>query len=1022
MKQFNLPTISPVLRITLGLLSLMISLLLLGDLFGIIPNQKQSEMDARKIITESLAIQVSSEIAENQIEQAAELLNIVVKRNQNIQSVGLKGNSKKMIMQSDGHEQYWLTREDDYSTADHIQVPIYSNQDRWGTLEVSFTPLGSVWSTIFTGRSFAAMVLFIFIFGFIIYWVFLKRVLSELDPSSVVPDRVRSALDVLSEGLVILDASERIILMNDSLKSKLSLSESELVGKRLSSLPWEMENDALAFGKQALPWNVLFETNEIPILKHLKLKTDTQGTLTFDVNVSPIKAPNQKIKGAIVTISDITELEKKNNELGHMLKRLEKNRKEINRQNLELFELATRDPLTHALNRRSLIEGFNELLAEAYNQADVLSCIMVDIDRFKSVNDNYGHAVGDKVIQIVVNILQNTVRPNDLIGRYGGEEFIIVLPGTDESKAAEIANNIRFIISEIEHNEFPENLTITASFGIASTSDSIWESNKIIDHADQALYIAKQSGRNRVVRYSQKDADHSKVETSSGTALTKKKSHTRKNQSISSSVSKKRELTVKSEEMPTGTFEMMGELSRTVILDRLTQAIKLAQRDRTNLAVLTIFIDTIQITNNTLGHASAEKLRKVAFERLTETFRLSDSVMPEVDTSKSISLSRSSDSGFTAILSGIEEVQNTTWAIFRMMNELAVPVEIDGNEIVMTTNIGISIYETDGENPEQLLSNSKMALQKAREEGRGIFLFYNQKMNTLSKLSLKIESQLHQAVEREELYLNFQPIINMQTERVEKLEALLRWKHPELGLVSTDTFIDIAEHAGIIKTIGLWVIQKACNQLKDWHRNGHPHLMVSINLSAVQFYQPHLADEIIDIVKKEGLSPRSIAFELTETVLLKKLDHISETIFKLHSAGFIIALDDFGTGYSSLDHLRNFPIDWIKIDRSFMTNFPDDVNAVSIISGLISLAHNLGMHVIAEGVEHESQLLMLHDLKCDEIQGYLISRPLAAEDVTKYLESTNSRRLIRKVNMVKSGYKDEQNNTSLTEILNSPPV
>ena len=200
MKQFNLPTISPVLRITLGLLSLMISLLLIGDLFGIIPNQKQSEMDARKIITESLAIQVSSEIAENQIEQAAELLNIVVQRNQNIQSIGLKANSKKMIMQSDGHEQYWLSREDDYSTADHIQVPIYSNQDRWGTLEVSFTPLGSIWSTMFTGRSFAAMVLFIFIFGFI-YRYALRRLRKPIFWTQLILIVVLSALfwDIANE-------------------------------------------------------------------------------------------------------------------------------------------------------------------------------------------------------------------------------------------------------------------------------------------------------------------------------------------------------------------------------------------------------------------------------------------------------------------------------------------------------------------------------------------------------------------------------------------------------------------------------------------------------------------------------------------------------------------------------------------------------------------------------------------------------------------------------------------------------
>jgi EAL domain-containing protein (putative c-di-GMP-specific phosphodiesterase class I) len=357
-----------------------------------------------------------------------------------------------------------------------------------------------------------------------------------------------------------------------------------------------------------------------------------------------------------------------------------------------------------------------------------------------------------------------------------------------------------------------------------------------------------------------------------------------------------------------------------------------------------------------------------------------------------------------------------------MIKELSVPVDIDGNELVMTANIGVGVYPVDGEDAETLLSNSKMALYKAIEKGRGEYLFYNKEMNHLSKLSLKIESQLHQAIEKEELYLNYQPIVNMETGRIEKFEALLRWKHPEFGLVSPATFIEIAEHAGIIKSIGKWVIQRAVRQLKTWHNNGHSHLLMSINLSAVQFHQTHLADDIIEIVDQEGVSPQSIVFELTETVLLKSVDHVRKIIFQLHEAGFGFALDDFGTGYSSLEHLHKFPIQWIKIDKSFMDDFPSDVHAVSIVSGLIGLSHNLGMHVITEGIENESQLLILRNLKCDEAQGYLLSRPLSGTDATIFLDTTGSHRMIRKINASQDVPAKELDSRSVVEILNTPPV
>jgi len=1009
--KWTLPNISPVLRISIGLLLLTISLLLVGDLLGIVPNQQESEVASRKVMAESLAIQISSEIGEQRIKQAINLLNVIVKRNKTIQSIALRTKSKKIMMKSENHDVYWQSREDDSSTVDHIQVPIYEQQGRWGTLEVSFVPMGTIWSNMFTSRSFSAMILFVFIFGFIAYWLFLRRALSELDPSSVVPDRVRTALDVLNEGLVIVDRQERIVLINNALKKKLALSESELMGKRLSSLAWEMEDETQLLDKQMLPWNILLDTNEVPILKTLQLKSSQKETFTFDVNVAPIKAPNQKMKGVIITIDDVTELERKNSELNHILERLEKSKEEISRQNFELIELSTRDPLTDLLNRRALFQGLNTLLIEAQEQATRLSCIMIDIDFFKSVNDTYGHTIGDKVIQTFSGIFLTESNNNYLICRYGGEEFVIILPNTDCATAMEVADKIRIAIAEYSFEEIAENLHMTASLGVTCTEKKYMiGADKLIDQADQALYIAKQSGRNQVVRYIEKSAED-EVEI-----VTKRTVNISIVPEVASRVNRRN----KSEETLQHDFGRAEESVYTIILDRLTQAQKLAQRNKKHLAVLSIFVDTIQVTNNILGHAIATKLKIIAFERLSETFRISDSIMPTVNFDKNISLSRLSDSEFVAILSGIENDTDITWAIFRMMKELTVPVEIDGHEIVMTANIGVSSYPADGQASDTLLTNSKMALVKAREKGRSEFIFYNKEMNILAKKALEIESQLYLSLEREELYLNFQPIINVQTGMIEKVETLLRWKHPELGLVPPDVFVNIAEHAGSIKIIGRWIIERSCRQLYAWQKNGHPHLMISINLSAVQFYQQNIVEDIIKIVKKEGVSPKSIVFELTETALLKQYDYISESIHRLHEEGFRIALDDFGTGYSSLTYLQKFPIDLVKIDRSLMNSFPDDIHSVSIVSGLIGLCHNIGINVVCEGVENEIQLSMLTDLTCDEVQGYFISKPLPSNEMTEFLETTTTRQIIHQIHTKKAEHKHVQNTTMLGNILNTP--
>lgn len=1016
--KFKKPKISPIMSITVGLLLLTISIILIGDLLGLVPNHNKVQVDSRKTISESLAIQVSSSIGVGKIDNAVELLNVIVKHNDDIVSIRLKNKDKKSILETPDHSKYWVKKDDNKSTITNIEVPILKKEGRWGTLEVAFKPLNSLLDDFLDGNSLISLIVFLFITGTFSYWLFLKRALSELDPSAVVPDRVRTALDTLIEGLVILDSYERIVFVNESLKKKIGLSEKELLSKKLSDLNWMKEDETLMLNDKMMPWNQLFETGESPKSKHLKLKTQYDEIFSFEVNVSPIKEPNEQIKGVVVTINDITQLDKKNKELQHILGKLESSQEEIVRQNKELIDLATRDPLTNLFNRRALFESFDTLLLEAMSSADTISCIILDIDHFKSVNDTYGHSIGDDVLRIFALILQESVGINDIVGRYGGEEFVVIVPSKNEEEAAQVAESIRIRICEKVHEGLPTDLWIASSFGVSSTSSGEWKSDILIDLADKALYIAKENGRNRVVRYSQVDLDHSSIEVASAPISRIVKSTIGiADNNVKEYVQK--ELLDKSGEIALEVFDKIAILSRTVILDRLNQAIKLASRDQTKFTILTVNIDNIQSISNVIGHEAAEKLRKIAYNCLVKTFRSSDSVIPDMKGEKGLGLSRTSDNEFIAILTGIAKPSTTAWIVERMLKDLGEVVHIDGKEIVMTAHVGGSIYPMDGLHSEELLKNSNIALQKTLKGEIKSFLFYNDEMNELSKYELEVESQLRLALKREEFYLKYQPITNLKTSKISKFEVLIRWEHPTLGFVSPDSFINIAENSGMINSIGLWVFKKACYQLKRWQDDGYKNLKMSINVSVVQFYKKNFADEFIQIIEEVGVLASSIILEMTESVLVKEFAHISKILKTLNDKGFEIALDDFGTGYSSLEHLQEFPINCIKIDRSLMNDFPQNMNSISIVSALINLAHNLNLYVIVEGIENEIQLSTLLDLKADEIQGYLISRPLSVLEATEYLNSTESRKLLNRLSNTKGIFHNETNSTiQLSDILN----
>ncbi len=492
----RLSRLSPSVGISLGLALLTVSVLVIAEWIGLMPDPNRSAMDARKRFCESLAVQVSMAAGRSDYEAVRQTIVAVTSRNSDIRSVGLRSLDGELLINTENHAEYWGRQAGEYSTPTHAKVPIFNAGSRWGTLELRFEKFRR--GVFGTGVShFIATALFVGVMGFFLFLTFIKRTLRQLDPSSVVPKRVKRTLDALAEGVVLIDAKGQIVLANLAFAQKVGRPSSSLMGERLSKLPWVNARDARE--EANFPWLDTIKEGRGIVGVPLFLSTPAAGTRTLVINSSVIQSPDGRVRGALVTFDDVTNIEEKNDQLQQMVLMLKRSRDDVDRKNKELRYLATRDPLTGCLNRRSFFEIFETELLIAQNSGAPLSCIMLDIDRFKSINDTHGHAMGDKVIQRVSDIVQEVVNDSDAVCRYGGEEFCVALRDVNESGAAEVAEEIRRRVASC--NEF--GFTVTSSFGVAQRQHELRDLAVLIDRADRALYAAKNGGRNRVVRWSQ---------------------------------------------------------------------------------------------------------------------------------------------------------------------------------------------------------------------------------------------------------------------------------------------------------------------------------------------------------------------------------------------------------------------------------------------------------------------------------------------------------------------------------------
>ena len=482
--------ISTTTRISLALASLAVGVILVADIMGLIPDSSGAVLRGRATLCEAVALQSSSAMLRGDTASVMSSVKAVVERNPEILSAAVRRANGSLILEIGDHGSHWKAPPGDTSTITNVRVPIFQSSGLWGTVEIAFKPVGNTGWGVFR-HPLVRLAAFVAVAGFATFLTYLYKVLQYLDPSMVIPERVKVMLDTLAEGVLVLDKQERILLANQAFARSTGKRAEDLVGTPADGFAWRQPSGAAP--QNEFPWKEALARGAVHTGTPLCLE-HPDGTHTFTVNAAPIGSGREAVRGALVTFNDITPIEQKNVQLRGMLEMLQKSRDEINRQNQELQALAMTDPLTGCLNRRAFFSEFEGQWSGARRYNYPLSCVMVDVDHFKRVNDQHGHSTGDQVLQHIAVILKSLVRDIDLVSRYGGEEFCILLPHTDLTGATQAAERFRQAIE----TRPCVGITLTASLGVSALSAELSSPQELLNRADEALYAAKRAGRNRV--------------------------------------------------------------------------------------------------------------------------------------------------------------------------------------------------------------------------------------------------------------------------------------------------------------------------------------------------------------------------------------------------------------------------------------------------------------------------------------------------------------------------------------------
>lgn len=490
-------------KLAFCVVSLIGSELMVARTLGLIENHEAIVMNGRSDLCEAVAIHFSLLAMREDVGTMQKCLHAISVRNKSIESIAVRRATKELLVEVGNHAQHWTPPDNGRSTSTSMIVPISSQSERWGSVEVQFKQTAASQWGPWLSDPFVRLMIYMTVVSAIVFYLFFVKVLRQLNPAKVIPGRVRSALDTLTEGLLILDSHENIVLANESFGHMVGRSPDAVIGMKVSSLSWKQRRTSDSAEDECLPWQLAFRNRESATGALFDFEVSDAEHRTLVVNASPIFGPKGGVQGVMTSIEDVTPLERKKRELSMTLDQLRTKSEQIRQQNEVLEQLATTDPLTECLNRRSFFTYFEEHWARAIEGELPISGIMVDIDFFKSINDDFGHAVGDDVLRGIATTLRDSVRLGDLVCRYGGEEFCVLLPHTDIDTATAIGEKIRLAVAAAK---FPQ-LSVTASLGVSSITLGPKEPHDMLDQADKCLYVAKRNGRNQVVRFDQVPED-----------------------------------------------------------------------------------------------------------------------------------------------------------------------------------------------------------------------------------------------------------------------------------------------------------------------------------------------------------------------------------------------------------------------------------------------------------------------------------------------------------------------------------
>lgn len=631
-------------------------------------------------------------------------------------------------------------------------------------------------------------------------------------------------------------------------------------------------------------------------------------------------------------------------------------------------ELAIRDELTGSHNRRHLIKLIENEKERTARLGSLFCLCLLDIDFFKRVNDTFGHFAGDAVLREFALTVQRQIRDSDSFGRYGGEEFLLMLPETSLSEAMNLAERVRLSIEKLSFPEISADLGMTVSIGVAEfrSGESIVQT---VARADEALYAAKAGGRNCIVYYGQQvEAKHSAAPLQHPdnplVQITLPE--------ISSAV--------RAFDLP-HSDPLTGLLNRRMLRDRLGHAMERATRNDCMVALMLLNVNKFKEVNDALGYEAGDAILVKTAESVRACLRESDTI------------ARWGGDEFVVILEDVMLESDAQQVAEKILNRFAMPFRVNESECFITLSIGISVSPGSHFDIDELLKRADIAMMRAKAWGDNMVQLYSADANVPPSERLAIKNGLREALGSGQLFLEYQPQVELSTKRIVGVEALIRWQHPIYGRIEPSRFVMLAEETGMIVPVGEWVLRTACTQNRAWCDAGLPPIKTAVNLSARQLRQPDIVERVLQIVAETGIAPSCLDLEITEGILIDNLELNRITMTKFRAAGIQISIDDFGTGYSSLNYLSELPADILKMDGSFVRRLGKETyrgRVYEIAESIIDMAHRLELKVIAEAVETEGQLADLQAMRCDEAQGYLFNRSLHPAKVTVLLECENA--------------------------------